>query len=67
MTLLSNTTRGVAFDPHAARLAREKKAEEVKRLGLHAQVEIPESPRKQHARYLDQVENAWRERARDRR
>lgn len=67
MTLLSNTTRGVAFDPHAARLAREKKAEEINRLGLHARAELPESPRKQHALYLDQVNAAWRERARDRR
>jgi hypothetical protein len=62
-----NTQRGIPFDPAAASAFRRKKAETIDKLRLHADATKPESPQRQHARYLDQVESAWRERARDRR
>jgi hypothetical protein len=65
--MLLSTQRGIPFDPAAASASRRKKAETIEKLGLHADASKPESPQRQHARFLDQVESAWRERARDRR
>ena len=69
-----STQRGVPFDPAAAIRQRERKEAEkarekaeIDRLRLRAQAGSDVSPRKQHAIYLDQVEHAWKERARDRR
>jgi hypothetical protein len=74
MTPVVSTTRGVPFDPVAAARQREQGAEkdvrkraEIDRLRLRAQASSEVSPRKQHAIFLDQVEHAYRERARDRR
>lgn len=64
-----NTTRGVPFDP-AASVAHRERQEARNRREQKASVErqiASLSPRKAHAIYLDQVEHAYRERARDRR
>ena len=69
-----NTQRGVPYEPGAAVKARQREAEKAKRVQLDveaARLGAPQSeqlsPRKAHAIMLDQIEHAWKERARDRR
>ena len=72
--LSQNTSQhGVPFDPAAAKAAREREArKEAFRKDVEAGFQTPapeaclDGTPKQHARYLDQMNAAWRERARDR-
>ena len=71
MASLSTSQHGVPFDPAAARAARERKAQDAKRQVAVTTTETPpeaclDGTPKQVARYLDQMNAAWRERARDR-
>jgi hypothetical protein len=77
---LINTTRGVPFDPAASASVRERNQErqvreraELDRLKLRAEVATMPTeelerlnPKKALARKLDEIEHAYRERARDR-
>lgn len=59
-----STQRGLPYDPALASGLREKVAK------VQAEQEARETRRQRtlaHARRLDQIEHAWRERARDRR
>jgi len=61
-----NSQRGVPYDPAASVRQRERNATQRSReLADKPQVESL-APRKAHAIMLDQVEAAWKERARDR-
>lgn len=65
----TNSQRGVPYDPSAAIAARERTAR-LREIEQDTRAPAPEAcldgtPR-QHARYLDQIESAWKERARDR-
>jgi hypothetical protein len=67
-----NTQRGVPYKPGAAVKARQREAEKAERVqldveGARLKAKSELSPRKAHAIMLDQIEHAWRERARDRR
>jgi hypothetical protein len=63
-----NSQRGVPYDPAASVRQREREAlRKTRELSAEVEKQIESlSPRKQHARMLDQVEHAWKERARDR-
>ncbi len=63
-----NTQRGVPYDPAASVRQRERNAtRKAQELSAEVEKQIESlSPRKAHARMLDQVESAWKERARDR-
>lgn len=78
MGLAISTQRGVPFDPSAAVALREKQRERqereqqrAERAHLLANATLEEleqiSPMRAEARKRDQIEAAWRERARDRR
>ena len=63
-----NTQRGVPYDPAASVRQRERNAtRQARELSAEVEAQIESlSPRKAHARMLDQVESAWKERSRDR-
>lgn len=69
-----STTRGVPFDPAASAAARElaqrkeaRQRADVGRQRVQAEARSDVPPNKAKAIYLDQVEHAYKERARDRR
>lgn len=68
MEPMMNTQRGVSYLPGASakvREEREKRVEaEIQALREPKKEEL--SPNKAHAIMLDQIEHAWKERARDR-
>lgn len=63
----TNTQRGVSYDPAAAKAARSRVPVTPAPQRKPAEVEARlDGTRKEYARYLDQTEAAWQERARDR-
>ena len=63
-----NSQRGVPYDPAASVRQRERNAtQRSQELSAKVEQQIESlAPRKAHAIMLDQVEAAWKERARDR-